>query len=73
MSEAKTVRLEIRLPEKMLDEIRRIAPPDGSGRPNVSAFVRDALEREIQRNTTDSMVNWAKKSLSTSTDIEEDW
>ncbi len=64
MSAAKTVRLEIRLPESMMDRIREIAPSDGRGRPNISELVRQALQREIRLNSTEAMVDWAKRQSS---------
>ena len=73
MSTAKTVRLEVRLPENMMHEIKKIAPANGDGKPNISALVRDALQREIHRNSTRGMVDWAKRNLDTLKDINDEW
>ncbi len=73
MTEAKTVRLEVRLPERMMEEIKRIAPPDGAGRPNVSQLVRNALQAELQKHAAKGMVQWAKRSQDVMRGVEDDW
>ncbi len=73
MTEAKTVRLEVRLPERMMEEVKKIAPPDGSGRPNVSQLVRDALQAELQKHAAQGMVKWAKRSQDVLRGVEHEW
>ncbi len=73
MSNAKTVRLEVRLPERMMEDIRRIAPPDRGGKPNISKLVRNALQEEIRKHSTIGMVNWAQRNRERLQEVDHEW
>lgn len=73
MSRTKTVRLEVRLPEEMMRDIRKLAVPNGHGKPSISEIVRLALQREIHRHATRGMVNWAKRNQNTLRRTNDEW